>query len=299
MASKPWTKPPSCLLKVNVNAATDQINIKIGLGFVLRDSLGAFVVARILPVFNLYNPNEAEAIGVREALKWLKALQYDNIHVEMDCLHVAKNIHHQHLISSFDLILHDIRELAKSFTNVSFLFAKRSLNRVAHLLAREAPIQEWRDVVSTSARQSSGSMASKPWTKLPSCLLKVNVDAATDQINGKKCLGFVLRDSLGAFVVARILPVFNLYKPNEAEAIGVREALKWLKALQYDNIHVEIDCLQVAKNIHHQHLISSFDLILHDIRELAKSFTNVSFLFAKQSLNRVAQLLARKAPIQV
>lgn len=41
------------------------------------------------------------------------------------------------LDSSFGLILNDVKQIAANFSNVFFSFAKHSVNRAAHLLARE------------------------------------------------------------------------------------------------------------------------------------------------------------------
>nr|GMC79519.1 uncharacterized protein LOC109189854 [Ipomoea batatas] len=62
----------------------------------------------------------------------------------------------------------------------------------------------------------------------------------------------------------------------EAEAIGIREVLKWLKEINVDNVQVEFDYLQ-------------------DIQEIAREFLNICFVFIKLSMNRVAHVLAKKA----
>ncbi|MDV3200009.1 MAG: ribonuclease H family protein, partial [Candidatus Phytoplasma australasiaticum] len=111
----------------------------MGFGFILRDYTGKLIAARRRPCSYICRPNEVGPMGVREALKWIKALRIDSCLIESDCLQVVNNLLHDHSLStSFDLILNDIRKLASEFTHVSFLFAKRSANRVAHLLAREA-----------------------------------------------------------------------------------------------------------------------------------------------------------------
>ncbi|XP_031107832.1 uncharacterized protein LOC116012436 [Ipomoea triloba] len=133
-----WTSPPTLMYKLNVDAALDINNKRMGFGFALRDSTGALVAARSAPYFRLFMPNEAEAMGVKEALKWVKSMNMDNLQVESDCLQVINGINSDLTISSFDLILNDVRKLASCFTNICFLFVKRSANRVAHILAREA-----------------------------------------------------------------------------------------------------------------------------------------------------------------
>ncbi|XP_019172068.1 PREDICTED: uncharacterized protein LOC109167502 [Ipomoea nil] len=134
-----WTRPPHGMLKLNVDAALDSANKRMGFGFILRDHTGALVAARRLPWFSLHKPNEAEAIAVREALKWIRGTNIDNVLLETDCLQVVNSISVSHAFnSSFDLLVNDVRSIAAVFSNLGFLFAKRSANRVAHTLAREA-----------------------------------------------------------------------------------------------------------------------------------------------------------------
>lgn len=108
-----------------------------------------------------------------------------------------------------------------------------------------------RNVVNLTVSNSRSSTSSTVWPKPPPGLFKVNVDAALDPNSKKMGFGFVIRDSAGSLIVARCLPWFRLFKPGEAEAVGVREALKWLKSLNFDNLQLESDCLQVINRIAH------------------------------------------------
>nr|GMD72664.1 uncharacterized protein LOC109162712 [Ipomoea batatas] len=133
-----WKRPPQGWLKVNVDAANDQQSKVTGLGFVLRDYEGSFVAAKIEKWQGLYHPKAGEAIGIRETLKWVKKMGLDHIQVESDAMLVIQGLSNNACISSFDLVLDDIREKARNFSSVSFSFVKRSANTAAHLLAREA-----------------------------------------------------------------------------------------------------------------------------------------------------------------
>ncbi|XP_019158432.1 PREDICTED: uncharacterized protein LOC109155154 [Ipomoea nil] len=143
-----WKKPPLGYLKCNVDAANDFNNRKTGIGCIIRDDKGSFVAALQTQIEGSYHPKTAEAIAVREALKWIKILHYQSILVESDALLVINGLKDLSCITSFDLILDDIRNLAIDLIDVSFLFAKRSANMAAHLLAREAMFnadrKEWR-----------------------------------------------------------------------------------------------------------------------------------------------------------
>ncbi|XP_019172856.1 PREDICTED: uncharacterized protein LOC109168295 [Ipomoea nil] len=108
-----WTKPPPDYLKVNVDAALDSINMQMGLGIVIRDSMGEFVAARMIP--------------------WTGRVQ-----LESDCLQLITAIQNNDLISSFGLLVNDIKDAVGEFIDLNFSFVKRSAHMVAHTLARNA-----------------------------------------------------------------------------------------------------------------------------------------------------------------
>lgn len=133
-----WSKPLDGWFKINVDAAIDKHNKKMGLGCIIRNSNGNFIAAQGIPWKGVYSSKEAEAISVREALSWLKYRRMDNVQLEMDALQVYQNINSSSLSTHFDLLMNDIRELAKYFSNICFMFVKRSANKAAHIIAREA-----------------------------------------------------------------------------------------------------------------------------------------------------------------
>lgn len=79
--------------------------------------------------------------------------------------------------------------------------------------------------------------------------VKLNVDAALNSVNRKMGFGFVLRDENASFIAAKEVPWEGFFSPSEAEAIAVREALKWIKVLHLDQVQVETDCLKVVQSI--------------------------------------------------
>lgn len=72
-----WEKSLVGWLKVNVDASLDMNQRKMGIGYVIRDYEGKFVASKEIPLQDVYLAKEAEAIGVREVLKWIKTLGYD------------------------------------------------------------------------------------------------------------------------------------------------------------------------------------------------------------------------------
>lgn len=123
-----WMKPhqPS-YLKVNVDAAIDQSRHKMGFGFIVRNKDDLFfVAAKNFVQKGVYNPKVAEAVGIKEALKWVKSLGFDYIHVEVDALEIVKDVHasSSSSFSKTSIILDDIRETFREFTHVIFSFTR-------------------------------------------------------------------------------------------------------------------------------------------------------------------------------
>ncbi|XP_031110717.1 uncharacterized protein LOC116014898 [Ipomoea triloba] len=63
-----WSKPPHGWLKLDTDASVNVGSKVSGLGFVVRDSEGAFVAAKSSTWFVSLQPKFAEALALREAL---------------------------------------------------------------------------------------------------------------------------------------------------------------------------------------------------------------------------------------
>ncbi|XP_031131670.1 uncharacterized protein LOC116033054 [Ipomoea triloba] len=106
-----------------------------GIGWLIRDDKGAFLKARSDILFGIYTPSEAEAMGLREVLSWLKNQNLTHFLIESDSLQVVQGLSSKSFDSSFDLIY--VKDLLCIFPNAYISFVKRSTSRVVHLLARE------------------------------------------------------------------------------------------------------------------------------------------------------------------
>ena len=67
----------------------------MGLGMVLRDDGGSFIVAKSLLVLGCSEPRIAKASGVREALNWIKRNGWSSVIIETDSQVVFNAIHQQ------------------------------------------------------------------------------------------------------------------------------------------------------------------------------------------------------------
>ncbi|XP_031120333.1 uncharacterized protein LOC116023471 [Ipomoea triloba] len=116
----------------------DSQNKVMGLGWLLRAEGGIFLAAKSLRFNGNYSVQEAEAVCIREALSWLKGTGMGDVDIETDSQLVYYALSSSSFVSSFGFIIDDVKEVASMIEGVDFYFAKRSANRAAHLLAREA-----------------------------------------------------------------------------------------------------------------------------------------------------------------
>lgn len=58
--------------------------------------------------------------------------------IEVDALQVHQAINSSDFYSPFGYIISNIKEAGSLFSDIRFLFVKRSVNRAAHAIAREA-----------------------------------------------------------------------------------------------------------------------------------------------------------------
>ncbi|KAH9768542.1 reverse transcriptase domain-containing protein [Citrus sinensis] len=99
---------------------------------------------------------------------------------------------------------------------------------------------------------------------------KCNVDAALVRSRGLISFGAVIRLAGGDFIAAKsnILP--GRFDPREAEAIGVKEALSWLKKFSFKSVVLEIDSLLVFNALHDKFdYPNGFGTIIANCRALA------------------------------
>ncbi|KAH9726542.1 reverse transcriptase domain-containing protein [Citrus sinensis] len=132
-----WTPPHPGWLKCNVDAAIFSAQGKVSYGGVIRNSDGIFVTACCTCVLGSYGARDAEALGVREILSWIKQRQLSCVVVEMDCFQVFKALTENYSCpNGYGLILDDCRALVKSIRDIEFSFVRRSANTTAHVAAR-------------------------------------------------------------------------------------------------------------------------------------------------------------------
>uniref|UniRef100_A0A803QFA4 RNase H type-1 domain-containing protein n=1 Tax=Cannabis sativa TaxID=3483 RepID=A0A803QFA4_CANSA len=110
-----------------------------GYGIVARDEHGFMLEGVSRLCHGSVCPELAEAIGVREALSWIKDKQWPHVILETNCLVVVQAIPNPiHMISLFGDVIKECQNLLVSLSGVAISFVKRSANLVAHAFAKAA-----------------------------------------------------------------------------------------------------------------------------------------------------------------
>ena len=109
----------------------------ISFGAVIRSAGGDFIAAKSNSLPGRFDPREAEALGVKEALSWLKKFHFKSVMLEMDSLLVFNALHDKFdYPNGFGSIIADCRALAQSLGEVTFSFVRRSANSAAHAVTQ-------------------------------------------------------------------------------------------------------------------------------------------------------------------
>ncbi|XP_031116785.1 uncharacterized protein LOC116020451 [Ipomoea triloba] len=116
----------------------DYENGCMGLGWVVRDHEGEVQGVAMRKVVGLYSVPEAEAMGAREALSWIKRKGWEWVIIESDAQLVTRAVDGVELNTPFGVIVRDVRALLNHFESATFGFVRRGGNMVAHELARRS-----------------------------------------------------------------------------------------------------------------------------------------------------------------
>ncbi|XVF47134.1 hypothetical protein PTKIN_Ptkin03bG0084800 [Pterospermum kingtungense] len=79
-----WEKPPTAVLKCNIDVAIFADLGAMRHGMILRDDKGEFVLAKSMMSDGIYAVKEGEAIGLFHAIRWVIDLGYDRVIFELD-----------------------------------------------------------------------------------------------------------------------------------------------------------------------------------------------------------------------
>ncbi|KAK6164785.1 hypothetical protein DH2020_001649 [Rehmannia glutinosa] len=132
-----WHKPTQNHFKCNVDAAVFQREQMTGFGMVIRNDMAEFVACRTLCIHGVMCVKEAEAMGLKEALSWVKNLNLHSVLFEVDAKGVSDSVNGaENDVSEYGLLIKECRNFLTDNSSFSVGFVHREANTVAHELAR-------------------------------------------------------------------------------------------------------------------------------------------------------------------
>ncbi|XP_075485321.1 uncharacterized protein LOC142525036 [Primulina tabacum] len=134
-----WTPPPSGTVKCNIDAAFFDDIKSAGISMVVRNDEGRFLMARTNLIKGLCCVREGEAIGLLEALSWIRNSNYPKVLFEVDALTVYNAMTESAVdITEFGGIMGRCRDIVATNPCFSVHFTRRQANEVAHVLAKHS-----------------------------------------------------------------------------------------------------------------------------------------------------------------
>uniref|UniRef100_A0A803PRF2 RNase H type-1 domain-containing protein n=1 Tax=Cannabis sativa TaxID=3483 RepID=A0A803PRF2_CANSA len=122
-----------------VDAAIDSSRSKIGIGVIIRNSIGQVLAAVSKPAVGNFKSQEMEAKAMFFGLSWAKQLHIPIDYVETDCLMLVNALNGRiSQNSGFHDLVSDVSFHLSSFSNVCLSHIKRDADQAAHSLAKQA-----------------------------------------------------------------------------------------------------------------------------------------------------------------
>ncbi|XP_074356412.1 uncharacterized protein LOC141696125 [Apium graveolens] len=135
-----WEHPQEGTVKINVDAVIFENSASYCVAMVARDHYGGLVAAKSSCRGGYMTPELAEAIGIKEALSWVKDTMEQPASIETDCLTIVQAIRCSSINFSYlGRVVDECKSLLSDLQNrhVTLKFLKRSANKLAHFLARQ------------------------------------------------------------------------------------------------------------------------------------------------------------------
>ena len=129
-------KPSTGVVKINVDAALFPDKERFSFACIARNDQGHVLEAIACSNQGMPSPESVEAMGVKEALSWIKRKDWQHVTIETDCLTVIQALRSSLSMDSyFGGIISDCKSIWDT-RDTSIVFIKRSANSAAHALAR-------------------------------------------------------------------------------------------------------------------------------------------------------------------
>ncbi|XP_042979840.1 uncharacterized protein LOC122310016 [Carya illinoinensis] len=134
-----WCAPPDQFHKANLDASMDRAKCRIGIGVIIRDWKGKAMATLRCQRALFPDPVIAEALGALKAISLCQQLYINRVILEVDAKTVVDDINCGiEKWNSGGMIIQDIRHKLRLMEQWSVQYIQRSINVIAHLLAKDA-----------------------------------------------------------------------------------------------------------------------------------------------------------------
>ncbi|XP_056692267.1 uncharacterized protein [Spinacia oleracea] len=134
VSNQHWQAPYAGHYKLNTDASV--IATKVGLGVLVRDSMGDVLMSAWMRGEEAIPVLQAEAEALRFGLQYAYDAGFRSLEVESDNQALVKLVQaHEHSRMHMHVIVEDIVTLPNAFEFCSFIFLSRNCNKVAHSIA--------------------------------------------------------------------------------------------------------------------------------------------------------------------
>ncbi|XP_074363909.1 uncharacterized protein LOC141704585 [Apium graveolens] len=132
-----WEKPPTGVLKLNVDASVKEGQNFFSIRMVLRDSQGHFIAGKTGKFEGAVQVVEAETTAILEGLLWIKDLTAGPVIMESDSL-LYVNALNNNILNWFEVgnMVGQFKEILRARSGVSIIFGRKQVKKVAHVLAK-------------------------------------------------------------------------------------------------------------------------------------------------------------------
>ena len=132
-----WRPLQAGFVKINFDGAVFYSSHSLGVEAVIRNHHGAIMASCAEKLNQAYKAEEIEALAALKALQFAFDLGFQNAILEGHLLGLIKALKTEdHNMSSWGLLVEDVKLVANSFVSLSYSHIKRNGNSVAHNLAK-------------------------------------------------------------------------------------------------------------------------------------------------------------------
>lgn len=132
-----WSLPKALNVKVNFDAAYSQTSHQCCSGFVIRDDYGHVMDCGVQRNLFVSDAFAVEALACIQAMRFTRDMGFHHIEMEGDSRTLILKANRR-VIDRSEIItyIYEIFSIALSFINISFKYAERATNSLAHFLAK-------------------------------------------------------------------------------------------------------------------------------------------------------------------